>query len=180
MPGAPQTIISQLNFNNVADTVGRVKFLCDEYPTTKVKVKSFMKLMNDYFQEEVTKDQETQTVSQVADATTQTDDDIRDNVEEKFELSKHLSSDALIIILETMWLNISEEERIRTIWRLYGDETLKLSSEGQVEFLCLLGGTFNDHLMNVFKEHCFKRGTTMEDLENINIQNFYLAFDKRL
>ena len=103
MPGAPQTIISQLNFNNVADAVGRVKFLCDEYPTTKVKVKSFMKLMNDYFQEEVTKDQETQTVSQVADATTQTDDDIRDNVEKVFELSKHLSSDALIIILETMW-----------------------------------------------------------------------------
>ena len=180
MPGAPQTIISQLNFNNVADAVGRVKFLCDEYPTTKVKVKSFMKLMNDYFQEEVTKDQETQTVSQVADATTQTDDDIWDNVEKVFELSKHLSSDALIIILETMWLNISEEERIRTIWRLYGDETLKLSSEGQVEFLCLLGGTFNDHLMIVFKEHRFKRGTTMEDLENINIQNFYLAFDKRL
>ena len=73
MPGAPQTIISQLNFNNVADTIGRVKFLCDEYPTTKVKVKSFMKLMNDYFWEEVTKDQETQTVSQVADATTQTE-----------------------------------------------------------------------------------------------------------
>ena len=90
MPGAPRTIISQLNF------------LCDEYPTTKVKVKSFMKLMNDYFREEVTKDQETQTVSQVADATTQTDDDIRDNVEKVFELSKHLSSDALIIILETM------------------------------------------------------------------------------
>ena len=163
MPGAPRTIISQLNFNNVADAVGRVKFLCDEYPTTKVKVKSFMKLMNDYFQEEVTKDQETQTVSQVADATTQTDDDIWDNVEKVFELSKHLSSDALIIILETMWLNILEEERICTIWRLYGDDTLKLSSEGQVEFLCLLGGTFNDHLMNVFKEHRFKRGTTMED-----------------
>ena len=73
MTGAPQTIISQLNFNNVADAVGRVKFLCDEYPTTKVKVKSFMKLMNDYFWEEVTKDQETQTVSQVADATTKTE-----------------------------------------------------------------------------------------------------------
>ena len=111
----------------------------------------------------MTKDQETQTVSKVADATTQTDDDIWDNIDKVFELSKHLSSDALIIILETMWLNISEEERIRIIGRLCGDDTLKLSSEGQVEFLCLLGGTFNDHLMNVFKEHCFKCGTTMDE-----------------
>ena len=71
MPGAPRTIIT-LNFNNIADGFQRIKSLCEDHPTTKVKVKRFVKLLNDYFQDKNLKDQETQTVTSVNDVATQT------------------------------------------------------------------------------------------------------------
>ena len=60
MPGAPRTIIN-INFNNVADAVERTKMLCESAISTKAKVKRYVTLLNNYFQEE-TRDQETQTL----------------------------------------------------------------------------------------------------------------------
>ena len=60
MPGALRTIIN-INFNNVTNAVERTKMLCESATSTKVKVKQYVTLLNNYFQEE-TWDQETQTL----------------------------------------------------------------------------------------------------------------------
>ena len=179
MPGAPQTIIN-LNFNNVADAFDRVKMLCERYSTTKAKVKRFFTLMKNYFQEEDLKDTETQATPQTNNAATQTDDDNPDTVQKVLDLVKHLDADNRVFILEAMWLNIPEEERVSTIYKLYSDITLEFGIEGQIRFLSLLGETFSEHLLNIYKEHRYKNGTTMEDLANIKNQDYYEIFDERL
>ena len=177
MPGAPRTIIN-INFNNVNDGFQRVKLMCEEFPTTKAKVKRFVILMNDYLKDEAFKDQETQTVTLVNDVATQTVQ--MGAVQKVLCLLKHLEADHRIFILETIWLNMSEEERVSTIFKLYNDAALEFSIEGQIRFLNLLGETFSEHLLDIFKQHKYKNGTTMEDLANINIQDYYEIFDMRL
>ena len=67
-----------------------------------------------------------------------------------------------------------------TIYKLYSDTALELNIEGQIRFLNLLGETFSEHLLNIFKQHQYKNGTTMEDLAKIKIQDYYEIFDVRL
>ena len=180
MPGAPRTIINNINFNNVTDAVQRIKLLC-EYPSTRTKVKKFVTLMNDYFRDEEMKDQEIQTyVNDAATQTEEVEEAGQETLEKMLDLAKHLSIDHRVFILQTMWLNIPEEERITTIYKLYGDATLEFSFESQVRFLSLLGETFSEHLLDIFNQHRFKNGTTMEDLVNIKIEDYYEIFDARL
>ena len=73
-----------------------------------------------------------------------------------------------------------KEEKGFAIYKLYSDTTLELNIEGQIRFLSLLGETFSEHLLNIFKQHRYKNGTTMEDLAKIKIQDYYEIFDVRL
>ena len=74
MPGAPRTIIT-INFNNITDAFQSLKLLCEDFPTTKAKVKRFFTMVKDYFKDEDFKDQETQLAPQTSNVATQTDDD---------------------------------------------------------------------------------------------------------
>ena len=67
-----------------------------------------------------------------------------------------------------------------TIYKLYSDTALEFSIEGQIRFLSLLGETFSEHLYDISQHHRYKKGQTMEDLANINIQDYYELFDVRL
>ena len=49
-----------------------------------------------------------------------------------------------------------EKVLVFTIYKIYSDTALELNIEGQIQFLNLLGETFSEHLLNIFKQHRYK------------------------
>ena len=143
--------------------------LCESAISTKAKVKRYVTLLNNYFQEE-TRDQETQTL----DGELKLDEE-NEKIDKVLESIKELEFSLKLFIMEGICDEMSAEEQLTTNMSFYN----KMNLQQQTEFFGLLGNEFNSSLFNI-SEQTSVRNMNMQDLCEMKKLDYYNQFDPRL